>query len=173
MAEKVEEWRPIPGYEGAYEASSLGRIRSHRPCRGLPVPHVMTAGVDALGYRFVTLTHPRRRRWPVHRLVLAAFVGDRPWPEWSAAHNNGIPGDNRLSNLRWATHTENMHDKYAHGTNAHGSRHGMAKLTERAVLEIRQRVASGEPQKNLAAEFGVTKARISEVVNKKAWTHVP
>jgi NUMOD4 motif/HNH endonuclease len=120
----AERWAPIPGYEGHYEASDLGQIRS----LDRVIPHRRNGTVRVRGRlmkqyvgpedgrRFVRLTvendsHLMR----VHRLVLMAFVG--PCPEgMEGCHNNGDPSDNRLVNLRWDTHPENMYDRGRHGT---------------------------------------------------------
>lgn len=116
----METWRAIPGYEGIYEVSDLGRLRS------LP-------RVDAQGARRrLRMFHPSRmdgwghlgvklRRdgvatsFYVHRLVLEAFVGPCP-PGMEACHWNDVPDDNRLSNLRWATKSENRFDCVRNGS---------------------------------------------------------
>lgn len=118
-SDQLEEWRAIPGYEGRYEASSLGRVRSldrvrsnGRKWRGRtlkPVPMVR-------GYLSVNLwldNSPRMHL--VHRLVLAAFVG--PAPEGAEGrHMDGDPSHNALGNLSWGTHSENQYDQVRHGT---------------------------------------------------------
>lgn len=86
---------------------------------------------------------------------------------------NRDPSDNRLCNLRWGTHTENMREKTEHGTQNTGSRHGMAKLTEERVVEIRQIYGEGKTtQDQLAEKFGVSAACINTVVNRRRWLHV-
>ena len=114
-------WAPVPGYEGYYEVSDDGRVRSvdrvltdgrrrkGRPMRARPV--------NQWGHRTVGLSRGNKvTRVLVHHLVLSAF--DQPRPEGSVArHLNGNPADNRIENLRWGTHAENMQDMVAHGTN--------------------------------------------------------
>lgn len=119
----AERWVPVPGHEGIYEVSDLGRVRS--------VPRVAThrngssRRVDGKIRRLVpngrylkvqlsTADGSRRTHW-VHRLVLLAFVGDAPG--MNACHGNGDGRDNRLVNLRWDTPHENQMDKTRHGTN--------------------------------------------------------
>ncbi len=113
-------WVPIPGHEGSYEVSHLGRVRS--------IDRVI---IDRNGKRYrrrgqTLRTWPERgylcvrlgigRQYAVHRLVLLAFVG--PCPEGQEAlHQNGDPSDPRLTNLRWGTHSENQLDQVRHGTN--------------------------------------------------------
>lgn len=120
-----EQWRPIPGYEGAYEVSSLGRVRSldrvtdrGRRWKG----RVMRPAALKSGYLIVSLWREGKQTTPlVHRLVLAAFVG--PAPEGcEALHANGINSDNRIANLSWGTHSENQLDQVAHGTHTKASK---------------------------------------------------
>ena len=119
-----EEWRPIPGYEGAYEVSSFGRVRSldrvtdrGRRWKG----RMMTPAALRNGYLVVTLWRDGAQRTPlVHRLVLTAFVGD-PLEGHEALHRNGVRDDNRLDNLAWGTHSDNQYDQIAHGTHPKAS----------------------------------------------------
>ena len=118
----TETWRPIPGWDG-YEASDLGRVRSvprvvirtdgkQYSVRG----RILTAHEGPLGYMQVVLyrTGEFKRSMHVHRLVLAAFEGNRAG--MVACHSDGTKTNNALSNLRWGTYTDNAHDAVAHGT---------------------------------------------------------
>lgn len=115
-----ELWRPVPGYEGAYEVSSQGRVRSlerldsrgHKR-RG----KLLSAGSSGREGRLtVSLADngAMRTHW-VHQIVLMAFVGPRP-AGMEACHWNGDPRDNRVENLRWGTRRENTLDRVRHGT---------------------------------------------------------
>lgn len=119
----VEEWRPVDGWEGHYEVSSRGQIRSlprrivqrnGHPItvRGKILKPIVTS---ADGRSKVTMNGGgRTERQLVHRMVLTAFAG--PCPDGlEACHNNGNPTDNRLRNLRWDTHSGNMQDMVRHG----------------------------------------------------------
>lgn len=115
-----ERWRPIPGFDG-YEVSDLGRVRSYqrdpagRLLRSHPLPH--TGHITVKLYRDNVAVSSR-----VHMLVMRAFVG--PAPEGlEVCHNNGVPSDNRLSNLRYDTASANRLDAVLHGT------HNMARKT--------------------------------------------
>lgn len=108
-----EEWRPVPGYEGLYEVSNLGRVRGlkrGRILRGRTLPN---------GYRQVSLWRCNQEVFRyIHRLVLEAFVG--PCPEGrETLHGNNDRADNRLCNLRWGTRSENQRQVVADGR--HGS----------------------------------------------------
>lgn len=134
MSDPIEEWRPVVGWEGLYEVSDQGRVRSldrHLTVRsrwGQMMPQtyrgqLMTiSDAHAGGYCTVKLTRDGKGSMHyVHRLVLEAFVGPRP-DGMEACHNSGDPADNRPGNLRWDTTTGNMADKVRHGTNGEGPR---------------------------------------------------
>jgi hypothetical protein len=116
-------WRPVVGYEGMYEVSDKGDVRSlnrtvqSRDGRMIPIPGVMLTRVpDERGRLSVTLSRdglgrPRR----IHLLVLEAFVGPRP-DGMKGCHNNGDHTNNHISNLRWDTQSNNVFDSVHHGT---------------------------------------------------------
>ena len=112
-------WAPIPGYEGLYEASSEGEIRSvaRRNTRGgilAQRTHRNGRKIVSLSRNGVVTTHN------VHRLVAAAFLGD---PEGrQVCHNDGDPSHNRLANLRYGTASDNAQDALQHGTNKEASK---------------------------------------------------
>ncbi len=166
----MEHWVAVPDYEGLYEVSDFGRVRSlmlGQKCRA--ALHMMRPSPVGKGYRAVDLTRDgETKRFLLHRLVLVVFIGPAP-SGCESAHGNGQRDDNRLSNLAWKTPVDNAADKVAHGTFQFGSRHHAAKLTEGAVAEIR---ASGDRSRALAARFGVSESLICQVRKGQGWTHV-
>lgn len=112
----TETWRPVPGYEGRYDVSDLGRVRSWLPYHGLATPRLMNATPDDRGYPVIQLFGgPRTIARKVHRLVLETFVGPRP-EGFDTRHLDGDTSNNRLSNLRYGTRSENNFDAVRHGT---------------------------------------------------------
>jgi hypothetical protein len=115
-----EEWRPAVGFEGYYEVSSLGRARSVSRLVAGPrkrvVGRVLSPKRHRRGHhRYQFHVEGRARYVQAHRLVLEAFVGPCP-PGMEACHNNGDPSDNRVTNLRWDTRSNNTLDAVRHGT---------------------------------------------------------
>lgn len=114
-----EEWRAIPGYEGLYEISNLGRVKILPRIRydknGVAYrvkEKIATQVIDAYGYPVVSMSKDGvHRAKTVHRLLAKAFI---PNPENKRCidHINGIRTDNRIENLRWATHHENAVNKF-------------------------------------------------------------
>lgn len=101
-----ERWLPVVGYEEHYLVSDQGRVWSVRKGRCLkPRP-------DNRGYLRVRLPDGPT---VVHRLVLSAFVGPRPYGH-EACHGDGDKANARLQNLRWGTRSENARDRVRHGT---------------------------------------------------------
>lgn len=113
-----EAWRPVPGFESAYEVSDHGRLRSlPRVARnGIHVRGGICHGsVNSSGHISVTLSAAGNRRYTcVHTLVLEAFVGPRP-DGMEACHGEGGPADNRVTNLRWDSRSENKLDEVRAG----------------------------------------------------------
>jgi hypothetical protein len=170
-----EEWRPVVGYAGLYEISSFGRVRSLKRGPAKPLAPQRTGSARNRHGRYLKVLlsdGAARKQITVHRLVLEAFIGPRP-PGQQARHLNGIPDDNRLTNLAWGTPLENQADSVRHGTHQRGAEKPFAKLREADVLQIRSMYASGAAtQRALAKRYGVTQAVISHVTTRKGWTHV-
>ena len=121
-----ERWLPVPGYEGVYEVSDLGRVRSMdrldsrgRKRRG----RVLSPRKTTRDHRSISLClNAVSRSFQVHHLVLTAFVGPRP-EGLEGCHWDDDPTNNCLSNLRWDTRSANVRDSVRNGT------HHMARVT--------------------------------------------
>jgi hypothetical protein len=112
-----------------------------------------------------------RRQVLVHTLVLEAFVG--PCPRGlECRHLNDDPSDNRLENLCWGTRLENAEDRWRNGILPRGEDYYTAKLTTADIHTIRARCAAGEPQRVVAADFGLNQSQVSRIVNRRRWGHV-
>lgn len=162
-----EKWKDIPGYEGEYQASTLGRIKSvERRVRGehwkthrefyrtVPERILKPGRYCKSGHVSVVLRHGSNGT-PVHQLVMRTFVGETP-SGMEILHGNGNPEDNRLENLRFGTRRENILDVFKQGGR-------WRKLSIEDVVYIRFASRCGFSDKSLAEEFKVSKYTIAEI----------
>lgn len=176
-----EVWRPVVGYEGHYEVSNLGRVRSLRrrvqvlsrwgtpTSREYPA-RVLAQDVDrgrhSYGRLRVSLCHEGAQKSRlVHQIVAEAFIGPRPSGH-EVAHNDGDAANNRATNLRYATPYDNTQDKHLHGTHLVGERAPFAKLTDVQAAEVR--ALKGKLRLwQVAAQYGISQAQVSRIQNGK------
>lgn len=117
-----EIWKPIKGYEGYYEASNLGNIRSvdrvilstanilHTEHKQLRRGRVLKQGNGRKGYKIVVLQRDgQKRTMYTHRIIAMTFV-ENPYNKPCIDHINGVCTDNRAENLRWCTQKENINN---------------------------------------------------------------
>lgn len=123
-AETPEEWRAVVGYEGLYEVSDQGRVRSLD--RITPHGHSRKGRMMALGehnrdgYHTVTLSAgDGKTQWFVQRLVAYSFHGNPPEGKPYALHWDGEPRNNTAGNIRWGSNSDNQQDRIRHGRNAY------------------------------------------------------
>lgn len=163
---EFEEWRDIPGYEGKYQASSLGHICSltrkitqisrwgtsfTREIKGRILRPACTKDNPHL---YVVLGHGQNGS-QVHQLVARTFLGPQP-QNTDVRHLNGNPQDNRPENLMYGTRTENILDVFRQGK-------AWRKLTADQAQEIKQKLADGRKGCDLAKEYGVSQSIISAI----------
>ncbi len=174
-----EQWQDIASWEGMYQVSDQGRIRSFWKRKSLGVgkgsqmalgdkPTLMTLSQDRRGYFYVMFKNGKGRlcRYSVARLVLNAFVGPAP-DGFDACHSpDPTPSNNRLANLKWGTHRENQQEMSKQG------RVKSAKLDPDKVREIRRRLVRGDRQVDIAADFGVDQTMISDIKLGLTWSWV-
>lgn len=178
----TEEWRAIPGWEGFYEVSSLGRVRSLPRTLERKHPSGKFVLIDYPGrvmscpawkkvkngketaYRMVTLSRGGARlSIAVSILVCTAFYGPRRRSQ-HAAHWDGNSLNDRAENLRWASAKENAADKLRHGTVPFGSRSSRSKLTDEQVEALLGCDLSGA---EAAAKFGISASQVHRIRNRQ------
>jgi hypothetical protein len=176
----TQQWRPVVGYEGLYEVSNDGQVRSlDRWSPGGVVavrkyPGRMMRLQTINGYQMVSLRRQAEaaRLLRVHRLMLEAFVGAPPFDGAETRHLNGNRSDNRLANLQWGTTQENARDRTRHGTNMPGEENPKAKLQAADIPAIRELIADGRTLRSIAREYGVTHGAISAIKAGRNWDQV-
>lgn len=167
-----EEWKPVVGYEGIYEASNLGNIRRIAPwADGRKTKVKGQLSLKRARYLRVSLcANSVEREHPVHRLIYEAFNGPIPHGK-EINHKNGNHYDKHLENLEILTKSQNERHKHdvLKRVMAHGEGHHGAKLTNAEVLQMRSLRLTGWMLKDLAAKFGVSPTTVCEVTKGKLW----
>ena len=159
----MEQWRDVIGFEGIYQVSDCGQIKSIQTGKFKKI----TINKHNLRPYLALWKNNRQLICKPHKLVMDAFVGPRP-VGMECCHNDGNPNNNHLNNLRWDTSKNNHADKVKHGTTNRGERCGAAKLAQKQVDEIRQ---DNRLQRLIAADYGVYQNTISRIKNGKRWAH--
>lgn len=165
----TEEWRDVVGYEGLYQVSNMGRVKSfHLKPEGV----ILKGGRNPL-YLMIAL---RREGKPkvhyIHRLVAAAFIGDIP-KGYTVNHKDGCKFNNHVQNLEIITHAQNMRHAVDRGLIASGERNKFSKLSDDDVRQIRMRFSNGGVTKiQLAREYGISDAVTRRIIKRTVWRHV-
>lgn len=168
----MEQWKDIPGYNGTYQASNSGLVRSFARSTE---PRMITPTTVKPGYLRLKLGHSGS--YLVHRLVALAFIPN-PLELKTVNHINGIKTDNRVENLEWMSHKHNVQHAHLNGlvktrADVKGEKHPGVKLTTIQVREIRDRYSKGNiEQKELAIEYRVGSGTISDITRYKSWKHI-
>ena len=176
MAGRVE-WRTVPGW-AFYEVSSEGAVRSYWRGGGVGACRVDHSRAMSLpltkhgGYPYCKVTDGTNSRlMPVHQMVARAFLG--PQPEGlEVAHLDGNPRNNRVGNLAYVTHAENIGHTAIHGTRAVGERCGRSKATEGVIREIRAMHKAGLSYRAIGRLVGLSYATIGDAITGRTWSHV-
>ena len=172
-----EIWLEIPGFEDAYEISNHGRLRSKTRVRANSANGTRVIQGQSIsphrrkdGYLTVRIAlHGVKTSTYIHKLVALTFHG-QPKTGQEVLHKNGVKTDNRAENIHWGTRTENIADNKRHGIAPTGTKHGRAKLTEEAVLAIRNDPRSCHAE--VAADFDISRSTVRLIRERKLWRHL-
>ena len=166
---KNEEWRDVVGYEGYYQVSSEGRVKSLKRTfidksgrKRTVKERILKPAFDGWGYLIVTLCAcGKRKNLMVHRLVCEAFNDNRDEkPEVN--HINEIKTDNRACNLEWCTRRENL----THGTRSERSAKTLSKPICQYTLDEKI-VKTWASLTEVKRQTGFGQSHISQVANGK------
>jgi hypothetical protein len=175
-----EVWKPVVGFEGFYEVSNRGRVKSlAREIRAKSRwgkyqffsirERVLAVTPDKDGYHCVMFSRGGKRSCKkIHRLVLETFDGPPP-PGMQCRHLDGNLLNNTPNNLKWGTSAEDWADRFKHDVHARGDRMRTAKLSNAKARFI---LRSSLPHKELAKKFGVHHNLIGKVKRREIWKHV-
>lgn len=157
----MSRYKAIPGFAGAYDVNDRGVVRSLSYMRAGKLfrrgkPLKLKTHVDEGGYVRVSLRRPGmqanspggRYKAGVHRLVALAHINPFPCEDLEVAHLDGDKQNNRVENLAWVSHAENVSMQVIHGT------HASMKDVE-TCLQVFQRHSAGKSLKRVAEEVGM------------------
>jgi len=167
-----EKWLPIAGFEGWYEISNLGRVKRVNGDNSAVAGKILNPW-NRKDYAGVSLYKDGiESSFNVHKIVTATFLG--PCPEGKEVnHIDGDKANNKLSNLEYATHSENMLHAFSSGLlTRKGEKNSSSKLTESDVHEIRRLFVEGIKPSPIALVFGVHSSTICKILNRKSWSHL-
>ena len=166
-----EEWRHVIGFEGLYEVSNTGKIRSldrtitysrgqgffEKRVRGV----LLKPGLTSVGYPSVVLGRKHGTAL-VHRVVAEAFIGPRPEGH-EVRHKDGTRDNNCAENLEYGTRRDNVPDARRHGT-LYAGHDRQRKVPHSDHDKIRKMYAEGRGQEELANAWGVSGAVIHRIL---------
>jgi hypothetical protein len=178
----MEEWKDINNYEGYYQISNLGNIRSldrlvsNKHGKRLAVGKPKSIYKSKAGYWIVTLIKEQiTKTFLVHRLVAEHFISN-PDNKLEVNHIDGNKSNAKYNNLEWCTRSENQIHAHKTGLMKSGYKPNFGKdninctLSEELVLEIRTKYATGKySQRILAKEYKVSQVTICSILNNKTW----
>lgn len=169
-------WRPVVDWEGLYEVSSDGSVRSVARlvnCRHGKRNVISTNLKQFLskeGYRRVALYDgPRSSTVLVHRLVAKAFV---PGVGEVVRHLDGNRLNNTAENLAWGSYKDNEADKARHGKKMFGESHPRAKLSLDLVTEVKKLLAAGVAHLEISKRLPIGRSNVWAIAKGKTWGHV-
>ena len=170
MTIKNEEWKAVPGYEGLYQVSDQGRVRSlDRKVTDKSGRVMSFKGTDLKqikDHKGRLCVNLRKNNTPkrmfVHYVVALTFIGERP-EGYHVCHINGDHTDNKLTNIRYDTVSQNQIDMYRYGKKS-----SVGKLSIEQVLEIRKLFDTGDyTRAKLGEMFDVSGAHVGRIISRK------
>lgn len=179
----MEVWKDIKGYEGIYQVSNFGQVRSlDRWIIRKDEEDLRFVKGKILKLSYLTKSrYPAVKLWKrnigkhhyLHRLILSHFGIPPTNGSVEVCHYDGDEQNFQLSNLRWGTKRDNASDRARHGTVALGERCGSSKLTEEQVREIKEGyIPYKVSARELSNRYGVHINTVYAILGEKTWKGV-
>jgi hypothetical protein len=167
----IEEWKDIVRYEGYYQVSNLGKVKSlgnefSRKER------LLKPSLQSKGYLTVVLQKNGIRNMVlVHRLVAEYFVSN-PLNKPQVNHINGVKTDNNIENLEWVSHRENLDHAIKNNLTLKGEENRNSKLKDVDVVKIHSLLQKGITTKELSESYNVSYSTIDGIRTNRYWKHL-
>ena len=173
MNNLTEIWKDIKSWEGLYQVSNFGRVKSLRYERILK-PNKPRRGNNRTGYCHVILCDRNRRvSAKVNKLVAEAFVPN-PNNLPTVRYIDGNKMNNNASNLIWSTHKDNTaHAIELGNVNHNGENSALSRYTENTIQSIRREFdKGGVTKKALSDKYGMSYTNVLRIINRDIWNHI-
>lgn len=178
----TEEWKDIPGYEGLYQVSTTGIVKSYdkirfdyrHPINGRLYKSIILRPLKLREYVGVRLTRNyKEATYPIHRLVALTFIPN-PSNKPYVNHIDFNTLNNNVTNLEWCTQLENVHHTMKHGRmiTPRGEQNGHAKIKDKQVMKIVKMHRSGMTTTDIAKIFKVHRCSIGSIVFGRSFKHI-
>lgn len=171
-----EAWESIKGYEGIYEISNTGKVKSisreikNKNGKVFKTKTKILTPIGVGKYKGVQLCNEDgHKKYYVHRLVAFHFLGDPEKKDWTVNHKDGDKNNNHVMNLEWLSMADNIRHAFETGLNNHyGENNPRCKFSDETVVELRRLYKTGDySQAELAREFGISKMQVHRIVKNK------
>lgn len=161
-----EEWKDLPGYEGSYQVSNEGRIKS-LPKKWQPRYKILKYRMQNKGYASIVFCINQVRVYKlVHVLVASLFIKN-DIDGLEVNHRDGDKWNNRVSNLEWGTHQANAEHAFRTGLNKNfGENHHNSKITPEIVRDI---LCSARSSAEMAQKYGIQSSVVCAIRKGKSW----
>lgn len=176
---KTEIWKDVVGYEGYYQVSNFGRIKSlgRKGSGTSAVDRILKISPPKQKFRYCGFAMSKNGKAKTHQLhrIVALHFCEKPDDKTEVNHKDGIKINNYASNLEWVTSSENTIHGLSLGimNTAKGSeKPKCSKLNEIKVEKIKMQLKQGIPGAHIAKEHGVNKVTIYAIKRGQTWKHV-
>lgn len=183
--QKVEEWKDIPGFDGLYQASTLGNIRSLPKKLGRNMKNgtlksyftkqrLLKPRPHRQGYVMTTLyKNGKRFDFMTHTLIAKTFIGDI-LKGFTVNHIDGVKNNNKVSNLEVISMRDNILHAWSKGLQKPniGQMNGSSKLSDENVRSIKMAFLCGISVKELSDIYEVSLSCIKNIKSGRSWKHI-
>lgn len=173
---RIENWKPIVGYENVYSVSDMGRVRRDLQCKGARAGKILAASKSKAGYPTINPKFRNvRATFNVHELVLTTFVGPRP-KGCCCNHKDGNKANNWIENLEWVTHSENHKHSFRELARIRPSQNPKPRIFLKPidVIAIRRIYDNGTATvRDMSRIFGVPEGSLRNICLRRRWQNLP
>ncbi|MBZ9633045.1 NUMOD4 domain-containing protein [Clostridium sp. FP1] len=172
-----EVWKDIKGYEGLYQISNTGKVKSLNRLDNVGSHHqerILKPCLSNKGYLFVGIyRNCKRKPVYIHKLV-AQYFTDNSYSKVQVNHLDGNKQNNLLNNLEWCSPSENIRHAHKNGLSnpVRGEQVGTSKLTKEEAAEIKAMKNKGISQKSIGGLFNISQQEVCKIHNNKCWVNI-